>query len=139
MKSNGWDLQETDKAREVGEAFSGTPTERAGSTVFCLRTVTWSPKEGVGQGLCECTWSPWFLSSWPTWVELLPPLSWRAEEPGKGFLLEPPQRTGNPSAAKLGPGDAVTVPSTALGRLPLKISQWLKESLCEQTKENEDS
>lgn len=37
--------------------------------------------------------------------------------------------TGGPSAAKLGPGEAdTTVPSTALGMLPFKISQDMGQS-----------
>ena len=44
--------------------------------------------------------------------------------------------TGSPSATKLGPGEAeTTVPSTALGMLPFKISQDLGQSPSEQTKE----
>lgn len=47
----------------------------------------------------------------------------------------PPQRTGNLSTAKLGPGEAVPISSTALGMLPLKIPQWLNQSPSEQTQE----
>ena len=45
-------------------------------------------------------------------------------------------RTGNLSAAKLWPGEVeTTVPSTTLGMLPLKIPQYLGQSLKEQTRE----
>ena len=43
--------------------------------------------------------------------------------------------TRGPSAAKLGPGEAdTTVPSTALGMLPFKISQDMGQSPQEQIK-----
>lgn len=56
-----------------------------------------------------------------------PPLRWRGEETEK--------RTGNPSAAQLGPEEAVPVPSPALEMRPLRIAQWLRQSPSEQTKE----
>lgn len=62
-------------------------------------------------------------------------MSWRGEETGKGFVLVLHPTTGNLSAAGLGPGEVVPVPSTALGTLPLKIPQWLEKMPSEQTKE----
>lgn len=71
-----------------------------------------------------------------TWAELPPILSWRGEKTGKGFLLLPHQRTGNPSASKLWPGEVeTTVPSTALGMLPLRYpNTWDSAPVSKQRK-----
>lgn len=107
-----------------------TPDSAGACQPLCLRSVT-----RPGEGLRECYLVALVPEELNRWIAFLSPLSWRGEETGKGFVLVLHQTTGNLSAAGLGPGEVVPVPSTALGMLPLKIPQWLEKIPSEQTKE----